>query len=216
VSGVVGLLASLATRGRDLFITFKNNVVGVAKTVGSEIIGAIKSGLSGLASAFSGPFEAARSAVAGVIERIVGLVSGAVERISGLVSKITGALGKIKLPGGLGNIDIPGLARGAIVDRPTLAMVGEGRSKEAVIPLDGSARSQDLMDRSGLTRLALERFFGSGNAAPTSGGKTREIHMPVTVAGLTKEETIQILKDFLANTFGGARIGLDLGDGVTL
>jgi hypothetical protein len=31
---------------------------------------------------------------------------------------------------------IPYLAKGGIVSRPTLAMIGEGRAKEAVIPLD--------------------------------------------------------------------------------
>lgn len=36
----------------------------------------------------------------------------------------------------LGTPDIPYLARGGIVTRPTLAVLGEGRSSEAVVPLD--------------------------------------------------------------------------------
>lgn len=221
----VGMVSNAISAGRALlqaFVTAFNAVRDGAKTfvdnvgqVVGTIAGKIKGALSGIASAFTAPFEAAYNAVSGVISRIIGLVSGAVDRISGLVSKITGALGKIKLPGGIGNIDIPGLARGAIVSRPTLALVGEGRSREAVIPMDGSPRAADLMDKSGLTQFALERALGNASVKGGS-GKTREIHMPVTVAGLTKEETIQILKDFLVNTFGGARIGLDLGDGVTL
>jgi phage-related protein len=212
---VVSIFGGLIADVLSKLTGWVSSAVEIAGRVGSGIIGAVKSGLSGLASAFSAPFEAARSAVSGAIERIVGVVSGAVGRIQSLVSQITGALGKIKLPGGIGNIDIPGFARGGIVSSPTIAALGEGWRKEAVIPLENQPRAAELMDKTGLTQLALERVLG-GVTVSGGAGRTREIHMPVTVAGLTKEETIQILRDFLANTFGGARIGLDLGDGVTL
>ena len=60
------------------------------------------------------------------------------------LNKFIGSLGQIKIPdwvpevGGKGiNIPlIPKLAKGGIVDSATLAMIGEGRSAEAVIPLD--------------------------------------------------------------------------------
>ena len=211
---VASLIGGMISSSLAQLSGWASSAIAAAARVGTGIVNAVKNGLSGLAGAFSGPFEAARSAVSGAIERIVGVVSGAVGRIQGLVSQITGALGKIKLPGGIGNIDIPGFARGAIVDKPTLGVFGEA-GREALIPLTNEPRAAELMDKSGLTQFALERALGNATVAAGS-GKTREVHMPVTVAGLTKEETIQILKDFLANTFGGARIGLDLGDGVTL
>jgi hypothetical protein len=54
----------------------------------------------------------------------------------------------------LGGINIPGLATGGVVTKPTLAVVGEGKEPEAIIPLS----QLDTM----LTRPA---------AAPTSGGR---------------------------------------------
>lgn len=215
VGTIVGLFGGMVSSVLGQLSGWLSSAVAIAGKVGTGIVSAVKSGLSGLAAAFSGPFEAARAAVSGAIERIVGVVSGAVGRIQGLVSQITGALGKIKLPGGIGNIDIPGFARGGIVDRPTLGVFGEA-GREALIPLTNEPRAAELMDKSGLTQFALERALGNASASPGGKGRTREIHMPVTIAGLTKEETIQILKEFLENTFGGARIGLDLGDGVTL
>jgi hypothetical protein len=176
------------------------------------VISAIKSGLSGLAGAFRSPFDAAKTAVSGAIEGIVGVVSSAVSRIQGLVSKISGALGKIHLPN-LGGIDIPGFAKGGIIRHPTLATFAE-RGPEAAIPLTDKQRAGDIMDQSGLTQLALERALGKGDAhAQAQGsGRVREINMPVTVAGLTKDETMQLFRDFLANTFG-PRLGLSTAEG---
>ena len=67
--------------------------------------------------------------------------------ITFIISAINGlirGLNKVKVPdwvpgiGGKGiNIpEIPQLAKGGIVDQATLAMVGEGKSAEAIIPLD--------------------------------------------------------------------------------
>jgi phage-related protein len=210
VSGVIGFISGLVQTATDLFTTFKDNVVNVSKQVGSQVISAIKSGLSGLAGAFRSPFDAAKTAVSGAIEGIVGVVSSAVSRIQGLVSKISGALGKIHLPN-LGGIDIPGFAKGGIIRHPTLATFAE-RGPEAAIPLTDKQRAGDIMDQSGLTQLALERALGNGGAPDQGSGRVREINMPVTVAGLTKDETMQLFRDFLANTFG-PRLGLSTAEG---
>lgn len=62
-----------------------------------------------------------------------------------------------KIPGGLPRI--PKLARGAVVDSPTLALIGEAGS-EVVIPLTNRARAQDLAEQSGL--LSMLRGAGGG------------------------------------------------------
>lgn len=74
-----------------------------------------------------------------------GLVSGLKGALNGVISMINGAIGGInflirgfnKLPGpDIPQISpIPGLAEGGVVTKPTLAMIGEGREAEAVIPL---------------------------------------------------------------------------------
>ena len=210
-SGVVGFFSSMISTVTGLLTGFHSVTVQIAYRIAIGILAAIRSGLSGLPAAFRAPFDAARAGVAAALNGIISVVSAAVGRIQSLVSTITGALGKIRLPGGLGGIDIPGLAKGAIVDRPTLAMVGEGKSREAVIPLDGSQRSADLMDQSGLTAMALERAL-SKNSPDGGSGRVREINMPVTVAGLTKDETVQLFREFLRNMFG-PRLGLATAEG---
>lgn len=52
-----------------------------------------------------------------------------------------------------GGLHPPGYADGEIVDRPTLAMLGEGGNREVVIPLTKPARAAQLAQQSGLTAL---------------------------------------------------------------
>jgi phage-related protein len=166
-----------------------------------------QAGVTAANSLYAAGISAAKGLVAGLQQQKTALDAQMIRLGGVLAQSLAKVLGVKSLPG----VKIPGFARGTIVDRPTLGMIGEGRSKEAVIPLDGSQRSADLMDQSGLTQQALERALG--NQGPTTGGgKTREVHMPVNVAGLTKEETVAILRDFLQNTFG-PRLGLDTAEG---
>jgi phage-related protein len=64
-----------------------------------------------------------------------------------------------KLPGTLPRI--PLLARGAVVDSPTLALIGEA-GPEVVVPLSNSKRAQQLAEQSGL--LSMLRGVGGGTS----------------------------------------------------
>ncbi|WP_333657025.1 hypothetical protein [Tissierella praeacuta] len=96
------------------------------------------------------------------------------------INEFIKALNKIKIPdwvpgvGGLGfNIDlIPQLARGGIVDQPTLAMVGE-RGKEAVVPLENTAFVDTLANAVansiGNVMAAMMEFSGGMNSSRSEG-----------------------------------------------
>lgn len=210
VPQVIALFQSMVSGALSVMSGWIASAAGIAGQVASGIISAVRNGLSGLAGAFSAPFESARGAVSSALEGIIGVVSGALGRIRSLISSITSAISNIPTPGG--GIDIPGIpgfARGAIVDKPTLGVFGEA-GREALIPLTNDQRALELMDKSGLTELALSRALGNEGGKR---GKTKEVHMPVTVAGLTKDETIAVLREFLATVFGGPRLGLEIPGG---
>lgn len=70
---------------------------------------------------------------------------------------------------GIGDIDnalpislprLPHLARGGIIDSPTLALIGEGGRREVVVPLTDPTRAQQLAQQSGLTQI-LAKGAGS-------------------------------------------------------
>ncbi len=87
----------------------------------------------GVKSIFTGVFEGLKTVVKAPINAVISLINGFIK-----------GLNKLKVPdwipgiGGKGvNIpEIPKLAKGGIVTDATLAMVGEGRDNEAVLPLN--------------------------------------------------------------------------------
>lgn len=112
----------------------------------------IRSAFSGVAGFFQGLWgqivsifgnigTAVGNAIGNGFRSVVnGLINGAAAIINGFINAINGAVETInKIPGvnigTISNLGIPQLAEGGIVSKPTLAMIGEGRESEAVIPL---------------------------------------------------------------------------------
>ena len=87
----------------------------IGTNISNAISSSVKSGLNGVISA-----------IENIINGGINLINGAI----GLINKIPGvSIGKIK------TLNLPRLARGGIVDRPTVAEIGEDGS-EAIIPLE--------------------------------------------------------------------------------
>ncbi len=89
----------------------------------------------------TGAFDKIAAIGTSILKGAVNSVLGFAERtINGFIRLINSALGAInKIPGvnigSISELHIPKLAEGGIVTAPTLAMIGEGRESEAVIPL---------------------------------------------------------------------------------
>lgn len=82
-------------------------------------------------------------------------------------STATAAAGLTALSGLSRALAIPGLAKGGIVTSPTLAMIGEGKGPEAVIPLDR------LGNMGGETRVTLNVHNNTGTPAQARQQTTR-------------------------------------------
>lgn len=123
--------------------------------------------------AVGGAFSGAVNAVLGTIENIV---NGFIDMINDAISVIN----RLPLPfslGYIGNVYLPRLARGGIVDSPTVAMIGEA-GKEAVVPLENTGFLQ-TMGRvvSGAVVDAL------GGITPHSGGFTGNSDIIIQIGG---------------------------------
>jgi hypothetical protein len=99
---------------------FKDKIMNVF----SIIYNGIKAAMGFVANVITAPFKAAFNLVAKLWNNTVGKLSF---KVPGWVPGIGGK--------GFDVPDIPELAKGGIVTGPTLAMIGEGREPEAVIPL---------------------------------------------------------------------------------
>lgn len=126
-------------------------VQAFGNTIGSvvqSVTGIFKGIIDFITGVFSGNWEKAWNGIKDIFSNIVSGLGAIIKApINGIISIINGmirGLNKVKVPdwvpgiGGKGiNIpEIPQLAKGGIVDKATLAMIGEGKSAEAVIPLD--------------------------------------------------------------------------------
>jgi hypothetical protein len=129
VKGIGAFIAELAPKIPGLFFKLIAAMVNIGGRLGSDLVTALVDGLKGL-----GGFglDVARSFGSAIIRFVNNNV---LKKINDLLEF------RIPLPFGRSinvnppDLKIPELAEGGIVTSPTLAMIGEGRGPEAVIPL---------------------------------------------------------------------------------
>jgi len=156
---IVRLLAS------DGISTIVQGIIGTFATLRSTIAGVASAlagiGLSGIGTAVTGAIESAGSALSGMATAIGSAAAAAAPTIGeGML-----ALAPV------------GLAKGGIVTAPTLAVIGEGKGPEAVIPLD---QLGSIMGKG-----AAPAPSGSGNAA-----STQPINISLQLDGRTLARTM--------------------------
>lgn len=137
--------------------TVKNIFVDAGQKVGSAVGGAFKSAVNG---------------VLGTIENVVNGFIGMINGVIGMINKIPG----VSL-GSIGYVSLPRLARGGIVDSPTVAMIGEA-GKEVVMPLENTGFLQTMgrvvggavVNALGGNLTQSSGFSGSGDIVIMIGG----------------------------------------------
>lgn len=138
----------------EKFVEAKNAIIEKFSPIGrffSNLFGSIKDIFTNIGGAVS-------DAVSGAFRKAInGVLRFAANTINGFIRAINGAIGLInKIPGvDIGRInymDVPQLAKGGILDSPTLAMVGEA-GKEAVVPLENNTGGLDLLASKLLERM---------------------------------------------------------------
>lgn len=138
-SNITSAFSGVANFFTGIYNTIRNLFTNIGVAIGSAVSGAFRSAMN---SAFY--------TVENVVNTFIGMINGVI----GVINKLPG----VNL-GYLGRIYIPKLARGGIVDSPTLAMIGEA-GKEAVVPLENTGFLQ-TMGR--VVSTAVVNALGTGN-----------------------------------------------------
>lgn len=131
-SGIPGFFASVFSSAFNAVVSIFSGLRGYFSNLWSSIVSLFSSVGTSVGNAIGNSF---RSVVNQVISRAVSIINGFINSINsvvGVIQKIPGVGGKVS---SLSTLGVPALATGGIVTAPTLAMVGEGREAEAVIPL---------------------------------------------------------------------------------
>ena len=176
---VTNALANVATWFGSIFSSAYNAVTNAFSSIGSFFSGV----WSTVKSIFVNAGQAVGSAVGGAFRSAVNAVLGTIENVvNGFVGMINGVIGMInKIPGvslgSIGYVSLPRLARGGIVDSPTVAMIGEA-GKEVVMPLENTGFLQ-TMGR--IVGGAVVNALGGG--LPQSGGFSGDGDIVIQIGG---------------------------------
>ncbi len=161
---ILRVFSGVSTWFGNKFTEAKNAIVNKFSPIGkffSNLFSSIKNIFSkigtAVSNAMSGAFKAA----------INGVLGFAANTINGFIRAINGAIGLInKIPGvnisAINTMRVPRLAKGGILDSPTLAMVGEA-GKEAVVPLENNTGGLDLLASKLLERMPQSDNSGFGD-----------------------------------------------------
>jgi len=176
---VTNALANVATWFGSVFKTAFEAVKNAFSTIGSFFSGVwttvknifVNAGQA-VGSAVGGAFRSAVNAVLGTIENVVNGFVGMINGVIGMINKIPG----VSL-GSIGYVSLPRLARGGIVDSPTVAMIGEA-GKEVVMPLENTGFLQ-TMGR--IVGGAVVNALGGG--LPQSGGFSGNGDIVIQIGG---------------------------------
>lgn len=167
-----------------------NQAVQTVKGWGATISDAFQKFGDWIASLFSGIWDGLVSGFKGVINFFISgintLISGANKLLSVKIPDWIPGGGKtvgIQIP------TIPMLAQGGIATKPTLAMVGEGRENEAILPL---SKLQSLL-RGGSLASTMKSLI-QRPAAVAGGGTTYQYSPQIVFNGGDKQEHEEVLE----------------------
>lgn len=167
-----------------------NQAVQTVKGWGATISDAFQKFGDWIASLFSGIWDGLVSGFKGVINFFISgintLISGANKLLSVKIPDWIPGGGKtvgIQIP------TIPMLAQGGIATKPTLAMVGEGRENEAILPL---SKLQGLLNGGNLA--SMMKSLIRRPAAVAGGGTTYQYSPQIVFNGGDKQEHEEVLE----------------------
>lgn len=146
-TGIKNVFSSVGTWFSNIFKSAWNGIKKAFSAVGSFFTGiwdTIKGIFSKVGSAIGDAVSKAfKSAVNWVLEKAIGIINGFISAINaaiGVINLIPGVnISKIK------KLDVPELAQGGITKGTTLAKIGEGGYKEAVLPLERNTEWMDML-----------------------------------------------------------------------
>ena len=111
-------------------------ILSVWKAVTEALPNAMRSAASAIGTFWNGMISTIKEAVRGMLQYL----ANGVNYVAGLVNRLIGAFNVLaKATGGrtmdyIPTVNVPEFAKGGVVSRPTLALVGEGGEREYVIP----------------------------------------------------------------------------------
>ncbi|TCK03247.1 UNVERIFIED_ORG: phage-related protein [Anoxybacillus amylolyticus] len=225
-NAIKSAVSSVFNAIRNVISTVWNAIRSVTSSVWNGVKSAISSVINGIRSGISSTFNSIRSIISSVWNgvksatssawnSVVSSVRGAVNKVIDFINRMINSINSVRIPipkipdwvpgiGGRGggsigfNIpNIPRLATGGVVDRPTLAIVGDA----------GAGNPEIVAPQRMLRSIIREELQNSGK----QGTERIEIVVPVVMDG---REIMRVVTPYIDRELGQRRIGKMRANGI--
>lgn len=170
---LVNLFGSMVAGISDLVKALFKILGGIVDFIVGVFTGNWKKAWEGVRDIFGGIFDSLVTLVKTPLNYIIDMINGVIEGLNSihfempdwdwLPDKVQGKSFGIHIP------HIPKLARGGIVDSPTIAQIGEA-GKEMVVPLENTSFVNKLASSLGTAVLSAMQFSNNSNSNNSNGG----------------------------------------------
>jgi hypothetical protein len=218
-------LSSIGDLFKDGFDFIKDVFVKPVAEVMEDLVEGIAKAFAGIGQLISKPFVAAfnyvKKAVNAVLKVVVGGINAAIGSINKIIQGANKALGALKMGSipYVSKVGVPQFAEGGVVNRPTVAMVGEGGEPEYIIPQSKMARAAanylgGMRGRSVIPAFAEGGVVGPGADAGLMGGGAANTTVQITTGPVLQQDGQQYvtigdleraLEDFSSQLFRNSR-----------
>lgn len=137
---------TFVVNGFNSLMDFLNGLPGRVEALGPKLLNAARDLGRKIGEGLKDIGNFATNIGKDIVNTVKSGINHVIDGINSGISDIDNAL-PIGLP------RLPHLARGGIIDSPTVALLGEGSRREVVLPLTNPARAQELAQQSGLTKI---------------------------------------------------------------
>lgn len=181
IDGITGLWENLKTKVTELLDKLKETFQTKFTETKDKVLKLFDSLKTGLKSKLEGIWGSFKDFINKILGGVENMINKPVSALNKLISKLNSL--KINLPEILGggtigfnispfnSVSIPRLARGGIVDKPTLSLIGEA-GREAVVPLENNTEwMEKLASMLGSTVAAALAPLLQSTTAPQSGAQ---------------------------------------------
>jgi phage-related protein len=148
-----GIQTALVSTFTAIGKAFNDYVASPIQTAWETVSNAMANALKGAVDVVVKAYQSISGAVTGAFKGAVGIVNRVINSIINALNQLIGAVNKVRSAVGLStfnlipNVSIAEFAKGGLVTRPTLAMVGEGGEPEYIIPASKMAgAAQNYLD----------------------------------------------------------------------
>jgi TP901 family phage tail tape measure protein len=174
---VTSMLAWLENIWNGVSQTFVDRVAKPIGDAWNAVIEALPKAMQAAAEFVEGVWTGLVESVKGVVRGMLQFIANAINNVAGMVNRLIAAFNALPGPNipFVPTFSVPEFAQGGVVNRKTLAMVGEGGEREYIVPESKMAAASSRF--LGGARGADVIPSGSGGGAPAQGQQTPVINI---------------------------------------